>query len=336
VLLAVSQFAVGWAQAGLVPITSLAVKNWFPASRRGVPSAVIASAMSAGGIGAMAITGALLVRIGDWQRVFLIYAGLGLAWSLVFYWLYRSKPAEHPWVNAAEAALIDEEEPPPPQPEEIGADAPVLAPRRSDVARRMIGSASLWALAAQWFCRSAGYQFFARWFPAFLQDRFGMAVDQAGYYSSWPLFGVVVGSLAGGYLVDVTFRRTASRWKSRNLISMVSLLLCAACLAASGASETGARFVALMAAGAFFSGISMPTGWAANIDIAGRETALLFAVTNMAATAAGIVSPPIVGALMTRIAESGGDYGTVIYLHAAVHVAAAALWLSIDTNRTID
>jgi len=333
--LVASQFAVGLAQAGLVPITSIAVKDWFPASRRGFPSAIVTSAMSAGGVVAMWLTGKLVTAWhDDWSRIFLFYSSLGIGWSMVFFLLFRTRPAEHPWINTAEVELIAADETPPPtQPIDAGQQP---APAGRGALLRMATSLSVWALGWQWFFRSAGYQFFARWFPAFLQERYGMTVDQSGSYSSWPLLGVAVGAFAGGFLVDSSLKRTGSRWVSRNLTSLVTLVLCAACLVCSEFFRSGEGFAALMALGAVFAGISMPAGWAANIDIGGKETPLLFAVMNMAATAAGIVAPTCVGYLMTHIGNSGGDYGLVVYLHVAIYLATAACWLFVNPNRSLD
>jgi MFS family permease len=342
-----SQFVVGLAQAGMVPISSIAVKDWFVSSRRGFPSSVIAAAMSAGGVAAMWYTGELLHAWQNaWPKVLLYYAELGLGWSIVFYLLFRSKPVQHPWINAAEIRLIAAEEAAPGNAErtvELGQGPPRLdeTPFRTDpvsnsVAWQMATSLSVWALGFQWFFRSAGYQFFARWFPAFLQERYAMTVDESGFGASLPLLGVAVGSLLGGVIVDHTFRKTLSKKISRNVVSVISLLLCATCVAGSELCRSGQSFVALMAVGAIFSGVSMPTGWAATIDVSGGQTPLLFAVMNMAATAAGIVAPPCVGYLMAHLQKTGGQYGTVVLLHAAIYGAAAACWLLVNPDRPFD
>lgn len=374
-----AQFAVGLAQAGLVPITSIAVKDWFPASRRGFPSSVIAASMSAGGVAAMWLTGQLVASWNnDWQRVFLLYALVGIAWSIVFYVFFRDRPAEHPWINGAEVRLIAQEEAPraevrppadarPPE-DAVSRKAPVAvavdvappahavptaatdssvtgpargAPRSRvggnvELAIRMVSSVSVWALACQWFFRSAGYQFFARWFPAFLEERYDLKKDQSGYFAAWPLLGVAVGSIVGGFLVDWALKRTGRRWISRNLISIVSLLLCAACVGASESCASARSFAFAMALGAFFSGMSMPTGWAATIDLGGRRTALMFAVMNMAATFAGIVAPTKVGAMMKSLRALHESYAPVVYLHVWIYAIAAAAWLLVDTNRSVD
>jgi ACS family glucarate transporter-like MFS transporter/ACS family D-galactonate transporter-like MFS transporter len=327
--LIISQFAAGLTQAGLVPISSIAIKDWFPASRRGFPSAVISAAMSAGGVIAMWLTGRLIKTWdNNWQRVFLIYAVAGIAWALLFFLFFRSRPEVPPESEFGGGAALDDQDAGSAKQEAM--DSPL------ETLLKMAGSLSVWALGVQWFFKSAGYQFFARWFPAFLQERYAMPVDQSGFYSSWPLVGVAVGSIAGGVIVDVSFQRTGSKWISRNGTSIVSLLLCAGCLAAAEACRSGQTFVAWMAVGAIFSGMSMPTGWAANIDIAGRSTGLLFAVMNMSATAAGIVAPTCVGYLMTHIPKSGAPYGTIVFLHVGIYVAAAAAWFVVNPNRSLD
>jgi uncharacterized membrane protein len=91
-----------------------------------------------------------------------------------------------------------------------------------------------------------------------------------------------------------------------------------------------------MAIGAFFGGMSMPTGWAANIDIGGKRTPLLFALMNMSSTAAGVVAPPLVGYLMQHVQHLPGGYGTIVYLHVGIYVVSAACWFLVNPKRSYD
>jgi len=56
----VSRGIFGGTQAGLVPTTALAIRDWFPAERRGFSSAVIDTSMSVGGIVTMGLTAWLM------------------------------------------------------------------------------------------------------------------------------------------------------------------------------------------------------------------------------------------------------------------------------------
>ena len=55
--------------------------------------------------GASGITALLLPLLG-WRTALAAYAGLGIAWAVPFYFLFRNRPAEHPLVNPGERGLI--------------------------------------------------------------------------------------------------------------------------------------------------------------------------------------------------------------------------------------
>ena len=97
--------AFGASQAGLVPITTLVINNWFPEKRRGFSSAVVEMSMSIGGMVSLGLTASLLEYY-HWKEVFSMYSWVGIIWAIVFFLYFRNKPKEHRWVNRAENRLI--------------------------------------------------------------------------------------------------------------------------------------------------------------------------------------------------------------------------------------
>ena len=95
-----ARFGYGLCQAGLIPNQAKVVKDWFPLSSRGSVSGLIGMSMSIGSVVTMTLT-AWLLDFTDWRTIFRAYSVVGVVWAVAFYWFFRTKPAEHPWVTDA-------------------------------------------------------------------------------------------------------------------------------------------------------------------------------------------------------------------------------------------
>jgi MFS family permease len=329
-----SRIAMGAAQSGLFAVTVKVLADWFPQTRRGTASAVITGSMSIGAVVASGLTVRLLGPLG-WRATFDLYAWIGILWSVAFYLWFRNRPEEHRAVNPAECKLIrgetsavrpDPVDPAPAPAETVDSILVVL--------RNMALSLGMWALCVQAFFRAFGYALFITWFPAYLEQGYHVPLASAGDLSMLPLAGVVAGSFLGGPLVDAILTRTGSKWLSRSGVSAAALALCAVVVLAAALVPNPRGAVAVVALGAFLSGLAGPTTWAATMDISGRHTALGFAIMNMSGNVGAVACPIVVGHLIDHIHKTHGDWNWVLYLFAAIYLAGAVAWLALDPNRS--
>lgn len=330
--LVTSRIVFGCAQAGLVPNSAKVISDWLPVSRRGFGSAAIGAAMSVGSVITFGLTAKLLEYL-DWRTVFQLYSLVGLAWAGGYYWFARSRPSEHGWVNDAELSLIAGESGNTDAGSKAAGEKNGLTWARTKVMAR---SLSMWGICVQSFFRAAGYIILVTWFPAFLEKGFGVTREEAGLLSMAPTAGVIVGTLLGGFIVDWLLRLTGSKWISRSGVAMTALGLCS--LVTLSASWTGSPYqlVAAVAVGAVFSGGGNPAAWAATMDVAGKLTAEVMGIMNMAGTLGGLITPTVLGYMIENIERTNGDWNTVIYLSAAIYLAGSLSWLIIDPNVVVD
>ncbi len=309
-----SRLGFGLSQAGLIPNQAKVVGDWFPLHARGRVSSIIGMSMSIGSALTMSLTAWLIARF-DWRDVFRGYSLVGVAWSVAFYAFFRTRPAEHPWVNRREQQQI-EGSPAPPQRIDAASSSWAVTIRRP----------SMWALSGQMVFRAAGYNLFVTFFPAFLEFAYGVKKSEAGMLTAWPLLAIVAGSLCGGVMIDWLLRRTGSRFASRCGVAMVTLVLTAALTAGSAWTDSARQLSAVIAVGAFFSGMSMACPWAAVIDIGGRNAAVAMGIINSAGCLSGIIVSPLVGRLVDHIRATNGNWNSVIHVHAVFYLIAAACW----------
>jgi nitrate/nitrite transporter NarK len=323
-----------------VPISAKVISDWFHENRRGVCSAVIAASMSIGGVVAMKLTAELMKHY-HWRDIFRMYSLVGIAWAAAFYWFFRTRPQDHPWLrksSPADAAptsdaLCGSEDSDESDTSTPCGDANTVAQEPVDW-RRLLRNRTILAINVQAIFRAAGYWLFVTWFPAFLEYRFGVSAIEAGAFAAWPLAGVVVGTLIGGVCVDRLLASASNKRASRVGVASVALLICGALSLASAWSSNADQFVLLMSLGAVFSGAANPAAWAATMDVAGKNTAVVMGMMNMAGTIGGFTMPVLLGYMIGDIKESGGDWNNVVYLVTAIYLAAAISWLFVDPDDT--
>ena len=99
------RFALGLGEAANWPGATKAVSEWFPRRESGWAVALFDSGSSIGGALAPFMVLGLYHTFGSWRPAFLITGTLGLAWLVLFRWLYRS-PEDHPRLSPEERADI--------------------------------------------------------------------------------------------------------------------------------------------------------------------------------------------------------------------------------------
>lgn len=284
-LLMFSRAYMGLAQAGMFPCAVLTHARWFPPGERAAPNGMLASFMSVGGVASTAFTAWLLQYL-TWREVFVAFMVPGIVLALAFYVWFRNDPAQHSWVNAEELHLI--------RSLPTGAAPPTVDPGRSTPWLQLGQDLRLWLICGQQFFRAAGYIFYMTWFPTFLVESRHLDPTMAGYFASFPLLGVVVGSALGGMLTDWIFRRSGSLTLSRKSVAIVSLLACAALLASAYFVQDATLAVTWITFSAFFAGLCGPAAYTATIDLGGKHVATVFSVMNMAGNIGAALLPILV------------------------------------------
>jgi ACS family glucarate transporter-like MFS transporter/ACS family D-galactonate transporter-like MFS transporter len=322
-LLIVAQLLMGAAQAGLMPAACNSIGRWMPLAQRSVAVGIVAAGMQVGAIAASGLTGVIAASFG-WRTVFVAFALPGFVWTLGFFARFRDDPAEVLPPDSNELALIqsgrsiDEE-----RPQDHGGELGELLA----IAR----NSTLWWLCGQQMCRSAGYMFFASWFPTFLQVTRGVTVEQSGYLQGVVLGGALIGAIFGGLLTDWVWRRTGSLRVSRCGVGAASLASCSIVILGAWFVQSMEVAVFLLALGAFCAAFAGPCAFAATIDIGGPRVPQVSGMMNMSGNLAAATCPILVGTLF----QVTKNWNLILLLFAGVFFAGAIFWLFVNPQRRI-
>jgi ACS family glucarate transporter-like MFS transporter len=325
-VLIVARVAKGLSQAGLFPVCTGVIANWFPKTGRAFATGALASFMSVGGAAGAALTGWLVVAIG-WRWMFALYSLPGLLWALWFWKWFRNAPQEHGSVNAAEQTLIGPDRSMPP----LGKSSAGQLPAPPVPWRQLLTSPAMWCICGQQFFRAAGYMFFTSWFATYLQESHGVTIATSGVLTMLPLLAVVAGSLAGGVVSDALLRRTHSLRLARQVVAGCSLGLCAALTLSAYFFADALTAVLIISAGSFFAAVAGPCGYTITIDMGGEHVPTVNSVMNMCGNIGAMIFPLAVPWLLWAT----GSWNAVLLCFGALYIAAALCWCCLKAEGNV-
>lgn len=307
--MAIYRFLFGLTQAGCYPVLSKITRLWFPLSTRTFVQGWVATFFGRGG-GAISFFLFGTVLLGYFQMPWRYAVGMltvvGIVFAFVFAFLFRNTPAEHPWANAAEVELIDE-------------GVPDAAPATRSALRwgTVFRSGNMMVFLFQQFTSAYADNVYVYWIPLFLLTSKNVELSGAGWMSALPLVGGAVGGMLGGALQNWLIVRTGNRRWARSGIGCVGKLAATIFMFSSMAFDSALMIVSLFALVKFFGDWSQPTVWGTVTDIAGRNSASVFAVVNTIGSLAGFIAGPTMGLVVMMFAEPAGYQESVAAVQPA-------------------
>lgn len=300
-----ARLALGLGESGNFPAALKTISEWFPRKERALAIGIFNSGSNVGAIVAPLLVPLIAITYG-WQWAFVATGILGFIW--LFFWLmYIKKPEQHQQVNAAELALIE-------------SDSQLDAAKPATLAQ-IIRTRKVWALAIAKFMTDPIWWFFLYWLPKFLNQTYGLKLDNIGLPLITAYLIADVGSIGGGW---VSSRFLKMGW-SVNAARKTTLLLCALLvIPIYWVSEISDLWPAVLLIGL---GMAAHTGWSANMYTLATDffpkqdvgTAVGF--IGMAGAVGGMLMATATGHLL----EATGSYKILFLIAASTYGGALVL-----------
>src|SRR5580692_1360392 len=318
------RFAFGLGEAGAFPTASRAMQLWFPKSERGFVQGMT-HCFSRLAIAITPLVAVVIMNAWGWRWIFYLFALLGIAWSVVFFYFYRNRPEDEPRVDAGELAHIRGTSP-------NGDISPVATRLRSNVPWRAIfTSPNMWFIAAAYGCFFYGAYFYVSWFPTYLLEFRHLSLSSVGYLASLPLISAMVGDVAGGVLTDHVLRKTGNLTLARRVVAAPGLLLAALLLIPAGTTDSAMVAILCLTASNFFLELVLGPAWAVPMDVGGTSSGTVTAVMNMVGAIGASISPLVFGFLVEQ-----GSWVAPFYVTAGVLATGSLIWIFlIDPEKSV-
>jgi ACS family hexuronate transporter-like MFS transporter len=195
---------LGVGEAGNFPAGLKAVTEWFPKKERAFAVGLFNAGTNIGAVVTPLLAPAIMYAWG-WQMAFIITGVVGLVWLPVWFLLYR-KPAEHPKVNAAELAYIEQD----PADDEKKVGWLNVATKKET-----------WGFSLAKFLIDPVWWMLLFWAPSFFKGTYEMSGATYAIVLAVVYLISDVGSVAGGWMSSNLLKRGYSLNKARKITFLV-------------------------------------------------------------------------------------------------------------------
>lgn len=185
---------LGLAEGSAQPAGQKLVAEWFPANERGVAGGIYNIGASFGAVFAPPLV-AWAVMMQSWRLAFIIAGGIGLVWSVLWFWRYNT-PARHPALGEAEREYIL-----------TGQEARLAARAERPSMLSLVRRRDLWGIALPRLLADPVWGMLSFWMPLYLARVRGFDLTQIALFAWLPFLAADLGCLFGPAVVAFLQRR---------------------------------------------------------------------------------------------------------------------------------
>ncbi len=332
-LLIAVRFATGLFEGVTYPCMAHMLSLWVPPAERTRALAVASSGAYLGTAMALPISGVILAQVG-WRSIFYAYGAFGIAWTLLWYALGASSPDTHTNIHACEMTFIAES-----QQDERAACSRDHNSQRGPPSMTWSEFFSHRATVVSILCGFAYcYLFYlmVSEFPTYASSQLGLKIESAGFTAMGPYVCLWFTAIGGGWVCDYLVEHAGlNRLKVRRMAYVAGMGPASVLFALVGyiQDQTAAIITVTIAIG--LCGISVSGVWAYVLDVGGSQTALLYAVANVAATIPGLIAPVATEGFITAFGDKKG-WCVAFWVAAGVGFAGCLVFWNAATAVGLD
>ncbi len=208
-----TRLALGAGEAASFPTSGKVVRQWFPASERGLATAIFNAGTFAGPAFSAPLVAWLLLKDG-WRMSFMITGSFGFVWVVVWLVFFRS-PSECSWLSEDERKYIAAQ---------TDSQTKSVTPLKGTLLR-LLSRRTMWGLFLTQGCCAYTMLLFLFWLPSYLVQSRHMSLVRASWFTSLPYVVAVVLGLLIGRLSDRVLSREDVRQGKRRTLLIVFILL---------------------------------------------------------------------------------------------------------------
>ncbi|KAK3931590.1 Putative inorganic phosphate cotransporter [Frankliniella fusca] len=286
----VARILEGAGESGAYPGNNNLLAYWGPAQERSLMGSVVFAGNLLGQVVGTAASGVIITATGDWASAFYVFGGIGVAWCVLFWFLCYDTPADHPRISEAERNYIETA---------IKANAtrrPTCIPWLSILCSLPVWALIVGQLGHDWALFTIGTEL-----PKYMKSVLGYEVSQNGLISAIPNLATWICACLSGFLSDWLIRsgRISIPVHRKSFTTFACFTPGVGLLAATYAGCDRTVVVALFCVGMALMGPFYSSLKVNALDISPNYSGLVMSIVNGLGAVSGIVSPSIVGLIIT-------------------------------------
>ncbi|HEY2952942.1 MAG TPA: MFS transporter [Verrucomicrobiae bacterium] len=317
-LLIAVRFLLGAGEAVMFPTANKLVASWIPMPERGMATGIILGGVGIGSAVAPPLIIWIILNWG-WRWAFLIMAPIGIFAALVWHWLVRDTPREHPWMTKKELAHIE-------------SGIPASAQGKSKAAnwRTIAGNRHIRFVTVSYFAFGYTAYIFFTWFFKYVKEVRGLDLKASAFYSMLPFVGITLGSALGGWISDLLSKRYG-KGLGRCGLAVAGLVGAALFIVLATQVESAERASICFAFGAGTLFMAHSSYWSVTADIAGASAGSASGLMNTAAHLAGAIT-----AILTPMIAGSFGWTASFLVPAALCMLGAIPWFLVDPTDRLE
>ena len=306
-----ARLVLGAAQAGLYPVATGAIKNWFPVRNWGFAQGFLVTGAWVGSAIAPPLLSALIVHLG-WRAALAAVCIPSLLLLISWQIDARDRPAEHRRVTDIELA-------------ELAGEA-ATSDEKLNLSRlaHVLLDPQVLLVTVSYFLMNYVFYLVTFWSFLYLRQERQMTMLESGWLASLPFLAAAVATAAGGRMSDYLIGRWGTGWGVR-ILPLICLPSAGLFLWLTGIAPTAWFAVAALCLAFGFCELMEGPYWSVTMRLAPDDSMAATAVLNTGGNLGGVVATPAIAAL-----SASHQWHAIFALGAATSIAAAVLWLWVN------
>jgi ACS family glucarate transporter-like MFS transporter len=325
--LLLARLVMGGGESVSNPVGAKVIRQWIPASERGMVTSMFNSGSYAGPAICSVFLGALVAGYG-WRFSFVVAGGIGFLW-LAAWLLFFNSPDKAKWLSAGEREKIMRERDSKPAARITSETAD--AGQTASGLLSLLRSPTLWGLALTQGCNVYTQYLFLTWLPSYLQASRHMSISKTGVFAAVPYAAAVILCIVVGRISDHYLKKSGvGTGRRRNAVAL-AMLTGAAILAVPFTTNLAAL---LLVFSVTLTGIASTTSlnFALLNDLlpSSKDVAKAMAFVVVGGNIFGMIAPIATG----YVIDATGSYDYAFVIAGALLVLGAVVVLTM-TRRPI-
>jgi sugar phosphate permease len=312
----VSRSLLGIAHGGLYPVEAGTVRHWYPLTQWSSMLGLIVTGLWTGASIASPLV-AMLMEAYGWQAALILTSVPSLLLVVLWWFVARDFPAQHPRVKPAELAELAGNP-------AYDAAAPLTARR----VLRVLGDPQILLVTLSYLVMNYVFYMVTFWSFLYLVQERKLSVLESGWLGALPFVVAGIAAAMGGRVAD-RLRLRYGDHRGPRILPLIALPLAAIFLYLT--VSLASPYWAIAALCLAFACVEVNEGnyWGVAMRLEPSDSMAATAVLNTGGNLGGVIGTWFIA----HVSAAQGGWGIVFATGAATSVAAALLWLTIDAGR---
>lgn len=284
---------MGVGESPSFPTNTRVISDWFPSRERGTANALLTAGIAVGAGLLTPVIAYTIERFG-WQYSFFLCGAIGIIYTIVWLGFYKNNPADHPGVNEAELAYINE-----------GKKIDINIKTENEVVNRvrwyqLLKYKAIWCLLFGYFAQNYVLYLMLTWLPTYLVMERQMTLLKAGFNAIIPWIASALGAFIGGHLSDYFIQRGMQPLIARRTVMAIGMFFSVSIIFA-GFVDNAMFALILISVALGGSALAGACVWATIADIAPRHLVGTAAgIQGLFGNLAGWIAPVLTGMFVLK------------------------------------